>query len=47
MDEKRLKILLSLGMDKASIQKASAEFDKFQDGIKALETEAKALQEVP
>lgn len=44
MDEKRLQILLSLGMDKASLDKAVSEFNKIQDAITDLEKDAKDLK---
>ena len=39
MDEKRLQIVLSMGMDKASLEKAIAEFDKIYASIHELEKE--------
>ena len=44
MEEKFLKILLNIGMDKASLEKAIAGFDKIYQSIHELEKEADALK---
>ena len=44
MNQKRLSILLSLGLDKDALEKASRDFEKFEDAIAALTDEAKELE---
>lgn len=44
MEQKRLSILLSLGLDKDALEKASRDFDKFEDAIASLTSNARELE---